>query len=101
MSCSHQSLKALQHIWGIGFHLIQKGARNRKGYLKSTLVALDKLQQQGVHREVAFLCHFLDDIPVEVVIPIVVIFPYIKKSIGLQPIRLVDLKIKADSSHAR
>ena len=45
--------------------------------------------------------YLLDHIPVEVVIPIVVIFPNVKKSIGLQSVGLVDLKIKADSSHAR
>jgi hypothetical protein len=101
MACSHQSLKAFQHIGRISFHLVQEGARNRKGHLEPTLVTLNKLQQQGVHREVAFLCYLLDDIPVEVVIPIVVIFPNVKKSIRLQPVGLVDLKIKADSSHAR
>jgi hypothetical protein len=101
MACSHQSLKTFQYIRRIGFHLIQEGARNRKCHLEPTLVALNKLQQQRVHREVAFLRYLLDHIPVEVVIPIIVIFPNVKKSIGLQSVGLVDLKIKADSSHAR
>jgi hypothetical protein len=62
---------------------------------------MDEFQQQGIHREVAFLCYFSNDVTVEVIVPIVVVLPDVKKTVGLKPEGLMDLEIKTDGSHAR
>jgi hypothetical protein len=60
---------------------------------------MDQFQEQGVHRQVAFLGYLSDDTLVAVVIPIIMIFANVKKAIGFDSEWLMYLKVKAYISH--
>ena len=94
-----QLLKTFEHIGGIGLKLVESRSRNGKTDFESTAVFVDKVEQQGVHRQVVFACHLAHNVLVVVVVEIILFFTDVEKAVTSEPHRLVYLKIKTNSFH--
>ena len=88
-----QGAERINHFGGIALKLLQHAAGERKSHLECPFLLLDDIQQQLVHRQIALLCHPLEDGPVGKIVIVVGILADIEKPVQAQPRGLVDLEI--------
>ena len=80
-----QSTETVKYLGSVGAELFDRQTRHRKGYPKLPFVGLDLIQQQGVHRQVTFLCDFLKNRPIGQIVQIVVVLTHIEETVPFQP----------------
>ena len=96
-----QRTETVEDFGGIDAELLDGESRLRETDAEFALVRLDLLEQQRIHRQVAFVGYLLQDRPVGQVVQVVVVLAHVEEAVLLQPQRLVDLEIEADGLHMR
>ena len=94
-------LERVEDLGGIGPHLFDGDSRDGERAAEFTLVFLDELQQQGVHRQVALPGHLLHDGAVQQVVQVVVVLAHVEEAVFLQTPGLMYLKIETNGFHKR
>ena len=89
--------EAVDHLGSIALEHLERGSRNGERHLVRALLRLQLLEQDGVHRKIAFLDGPPDVGPVAEVVIVVGVFPDIEKTVEAEPGRLVHLEVQANA----
>jgi hypothetical protein len=93
ISCFSQFFEALQNFRGIEPELVDGGSGYTETYFEAASIFFDKIVQDSISGEIAFLSNFMQNAFVAVIIVIVVVVSYIKESVASEPERLMYLKV--------
>ena len=81
MTCLSELTEAFQHLRSISVELLEDSTGDGECHLERTLVRFNKLEEEGIHREIALLCNPAEDGPVGEIIVVVRILSDVKESV--------------------
>ena len=91
-----QLAEAVEHLGSVAVELFESRTGDGKSQLELALAFGDRLQEQLVHGQVAFLRNPFEDGPVGKIVVIMGVLAYIEEAVLAQSRGLMDLEIEAD-----
>jgi hypothetical protein len=95
-----QLLEGSQDIGAMAVKLLQTGTCNGKCHFKPAFIFQNQLMEKAVNRQIANVGNPVQDFDIQGSRLIQMIVAYPEEAVVFEPVRLMDLEIKANSSHA-
>ena len=88
--------EAVEHLGSKTLKLVKGDARDGESDLETRTVALDELEEEGIHGEVSLGSYLFNNLRIGIIVKVIVRFANVEKAVATETEGLVHLEVKTD-----